>query len=235
MATWIAHLRIAEELLKDYNVEVLPFLLGNIGPDSGVPDKEWSTFDPPKKVTHWINESGEIDYQGFYEKYISNNSQRDNKERNDYLLGYYVHLISDASWGKIVDQLQANPLYHKKLKEDKNFIWTVKKDWYGQDFNYLEENKNSIFYHTFIKIKTVADYIDYFPDKALEKQLHYIQKFYLTSKAELNRTFEYLSKEAMDEYVKDTVDLIKKILEKKDISVSKKVKINNHIDLKKMV
>lgn len=217
MATWIAHLRIAEALLERYNFETLPFLLGNIGPDSGVPDKEWRSFEPPKIISHWINPSGDIDYEGFYEKYILNNCQQENRERNHYLLGYYIHLFSDAKWGKIVDQLKTNPEYSKQLEAEPNFIWTVKKDWYGQDFNYLSKNKESIFYKTLIKIKTVPDYIDYFPEKALENQLHYIQNFYLTSSPQLNRDFKYLSKEAMDDYVEDTVCAIIKLFELKNI------------------
>lgn len=57
MATWIAHLRIAENLLKKYDFEIESFLVGNIGPDSGVPVEESSEFDPPKRITHWQNES----------------------------------------------------------------------------------------------------------------------------------------------------------------------------------
>lgn len=53
MATWIAHLRIAENLIKKYDFEKKPFIIGNIAPDSGVPNEDWSKFDPPKEVTHW--------------------------------------------------------------------------------------------------------------------------------------------------------------------------------------
>jgi len=45
MATWIAHLRIAENILnKGYNFEPKAFVVGNIGPDSGVPNEDWSSW-----------------------------------------------------------------------------------------------------------------------------------------------------------------------------------------------
>ncbi|WP_248403576.1 hypothetical protein [Butyrivibrio fibrisolvens] len=54
MASWMVHLRIADELLtriKGLNEET--FILGNIAPDSGVPNKDWSSFTPPGNVTHY--------------------------------------------------------------------------------------------------------------------------------------------------------------------------------------
>lgn len=66
MATWIAHLRIAENILKKgYGFEPKAFAVGNIGPDSGVPNEDWSNFDPPKKITHWMGEDKKINAQGF--------------------------------------------------------------------------------------------------------------------------------------------------------------------------
>lgn len=39
MATWIAHLRIAEDLLSyGFELAIEPFLVGNIAPDSGISD-----------------------------------------------------------------------------------------------------------------------------------------------------------------------------------------------------
>ncbi|TLN08164.1 hypothetical protein FDZ74_12365, partial [bacterium] len=58
MATWITHLRIAERLLAELPAGGTPldevaFALGNIAPDSGVPDEKWEHFDPPPQVTHF--------------------------------------------------------------------------------------------------------------------------------------------------------------------------------------
>jgi len=38
-------------------------------------------------------------------------------------------------------QEDENPEIKEKMSRDKSYIWTIKKDWYGQDFKYLRENK----------------------------------------------------------------------------------------------
>ena len=53
MATWIAHMRIAEYFMnKDNRLNNIYFLVGNIGPDCGVPNEVWSKFTPDKDITH---------------------------------------------------------------------------------------------------------------------------------------------------------------------------------------
>lgn len=54
MATWITHLRVAENILKRFKLEENEFLAGNIAPDSGVPNENGSGFNPPKEITHWL-------------------------------------------------------------------------------------------------------------------------------------------------------------------------------------
>ena len=47
MATWIAHMRIAEHFMKkDAALDNALFLVGNIGPDCGVPNEDWSVLRP---------------------------------------------------------------------------------------------------------------------------------------------------------------------------------------------
>lgn len=47
MASWMIHLRIADQLLDNRIVgfDMSAFLLGNIGPDSGVPNAEHSILE----------------------------------------------------------------------------------------------------------------------------------------------------------------------------------------------
>ncbi|WIV11531.1 hypothetical protein [Proteiniborus sp. MB09-C3] len=217
MATWIAHLRVAENILKKYKFEVEPFLVGNIGPDSGVPNEDWSQFDPPKKITHWKDEEGKINADAFYEEYIRDDKLSDNRERNSFLIGYYFHLIADIEWDKIVKRLKENLIYKERLENDPSFIWTVKEDWYGLDFKYLNENLESVFFKKFIHIQDVPDYLDYFPKGAIEKQTKYIRDYYLNEKPDFNREFEYLTKEEMDNYVVSTTKIIEEIGKQKKL------------------
>jgi hypothetical protein len=59
MATWMVHFRIAENLLvRIPGLDAHQFAIGNIGPDSGLPDEKWETFTPPTHVTHFHQEGG---------------------------------------------------------------------------------------------------------------------------------------------------------------------------------
>ena len=214
MATWIAHLRIAENILKNMDdLDSIAFILGNVGPDSGVPNEDWSSFNPPKKITHWINEGNNIDAERFFDKYIKNNLMEYSKYA--YVLGYYIHLLTDIEWSKFFNEKKKNALYNKKLKEDASFIWTIKKDWYGLDFLYLEKNPNFIFHTIFKNIEQVPDYIDYFPKGALMKQVKYITEYYLGDNEETKENFIYLNEEEMDKFIDETSKKIFSILKGK--------------------
>ncbi|WP_346961940.1 zinc dependent phospholipase C family protein [Clostridium sp.] len=203
MATWIAHLRIAENILRNVDdLDSTAFILGNVGPDSGVPNEDWSSFNPPKTITHWINEENNIDAEKFFNKYIKNNSME--YPKYSYVLGYYIHLLTDIEWSKFFDEKKKNALYNKKLKEDASFIWTIKKDWYGLDFLYLEKNPNFIFHTIFKNIDQVPDYLDYFPEGALMKQVKYITEYYLGDNEETKDNFIYLNEEEMDKFIDET-------------------------------
>lgn len=214
MATWIAHLRIAENILKNMDdLDSIAFILGNVGPDSGVPNEDWSSFNPPKKITHWINKENNIDAERFFDRYLKNNLMEYSKY--SYVLGYYIHLLTDIEWSKFFNEKKNNALYNKKLKEDASFIWTIKKDWYGLDFLYLEKNPNFIFHTIFKNIDQVPDYIDYFPKGALMKQVNYITEYYLGDNEETKENFIYLNEEEMDKFIDDTSKKINSILKGK--------------------
>ena len=82
MGTWIGHLRIAENLLTQLPAldEVL-FTYGNLAPDSGLPNEDWTEFDPPKTISHYIlDESGE-------------SGTRDLLFYREHLITIFIHLI----------------------------------------------------------------------------------------------------------------------------------------------
>src|ERR1700733_10156740 len=101
MATWIGHLRIAEKLLAgNPALDEAAFTLGNLGPDSGVPNADWSEFDPPKNVTHFIRGGGgeaSIHDLEFYQAYLLKVSLGETLAYS-YLLGYFIHLLCDNLW-----------------------------------------------------------------------------------------------------------------------------------------
>jgi hypothetical protein len=213
MATWIVHLRVAENILnKGYSFDSEAFVAGNIGPDSGVPNEDWSNFDPPKKITHWVGEDNKINAQDFWDKYLGNKETEESEGALSFKIGYFVHLLTDIEWSKLLDEKKKDPLYKEGLEKDNSFIWTIKKDWYGLDYLYLEKNTSSIFHRLFRNIKSVPDYLDYFPQGAFERQMKYITDFYLGENNETKDNFIYLSEEEMNDFIQRTTKVIDELL-----------------------
>ena len=205
MATWIAHMRIAEHFMKMHpELNNKTFLVGNIGPDCGVPNEDWSRFTPDTNITHW--KTGEkkstIDAEGFRQSYL----QQEKDEKYPFYLGYYFHLLTDIEWTKLYDRKMQEPLYEKGLAADKNFIWTAKKDWYGQDHVYLQTHKDSVFHREFSIIDDFPNiYFDFYPDNAFTRQVKYITEFYLSANEDPDRDFPFLSKEEMNDFVNSAI------------------------------
>ena len=60
MASWLIHLRIADKLLDEIpGLSPTEFVVGNIAPDSGVPNEDWTSFTPSTTVSHYRKDSGE--------------------------------------------------------------------------------------------------------------------------------------------------------------------------------
>ncbi len=102
MATWIAHLRLAENLLPMIcGLDTHSFAIGNIAPDSGIPDEKWERFDPPSEVTHFLVSGNEGKHSAdleFYHRYVASLNPLDNTEQFSFLLGYFFHLVTDNLW-----------------------------------------------------------------------------------------------------------------------------------------
>lgn len=208
MATWIAHMRIAEYFMKKCKSLNCPeFLVGNIGPDCGVPNEDWSAFSPDKSVSHWNTGDGKkIDAEDFKSKYL-----KQSDDRYAFYLGYYFHLLTDIEWSKFYRQKKTESIYAEGLNADKGFIWTIKKDWYGQDHLYLKNHPECVFFEVFAKITSFENkYFDFYPDDAFIRQINYITNFYLTTEEDPDREFPYLTKVEMDRFVNDTINIIEK-------------------------
>lgn len=213
MATWIAHLRVAENFLKILkDIDKIPFVAGNIAPDSGVPNEDVSNFEPPVTITHWKDENDIIDAEGFYNKYVKSERAMKDKEFYSFALGYYLHLLTDIEWGNMYLIKKEEPLYKDNLAKDPKFIWRIKDDWYGLDYLFLKENQDSLFFNCFQNIVEVKDYLDYFPKGAFTEKFKYIREMYLEEFMNPPSTFIYLTKEEMDSFVQNATLRIREIL-----------------------
>ena len=100
MASWMVHLRIADELLKHLNkIDETAFVMGNIAPDSGVPNADWTEFHPPKELSHFKTYTDIEGTSVFREQYFDDDKiTKYNLREYSFFLGYYVHLLTDIRW-----------------------------------------------------------------------------------------------------------------------------------------
>lgn len=217
MASWMVHLRIADKLLPHLNrIDETAFIIGNIAPDSGVPNSDWSEFHPPKTATHFQTKADNrsyIDIDTFCSIYFNENVNcRYSLKEYSFFLGYYVHLLTDIQWSKtIAASLKKD--YPKEYSENKNrLIQTAKEDWYDLDFLYLEQHPD---FRAFAVYENATDFdndfMDMFSKDAFENRRQYICGFYHSDEhGDLHRGYRYLTPERADSFVKDTAKLILK-------------------------
>jgi hypothetical protein len=222
MATWIAHLRIAENLLERIpNLDPGQFAIGNVAPDSGIPDEKWEKFNPPPEVTHFKRSKSvhkDIADLDFYRSYLADISPGDT-ERYSFRLGYFFHLITDNLWTLDIGR-PTSERWAEQFAADRKFIWEVKKDWYGLDHLYVREHPECLYWRIFLKAepfdtaqgKPASADLDFLPPEALPHQLKHIKTYYQLNNEEIQdmmtRSKKYLSKEAMDRFVDDSTKRI---------------------------
>jgi hypothetical protein len=217
MATWIAHLRLAENLLERIpDLDEAQFAIGNVAPDSGIPDENWEKFDPPSQVTHFKisdNVHKEIADLNFYRQYLADVSPGD-RTRFSFRLGYFFHLVTDNLWsGKV--GVPTTERFAAEFAANPKFIWTVKQDWYGLDFIYVRDYPNSLFWRVFLQAEPLQFDLDFLPQAALNQQLQYIKEFYQRTDEKIQacytREYQYLNQDEMEKFIVETTDTLEKI------------------------
>jgi len=215
----MAHLRIAENLLGSIpNLDSAQFAIGNLAPDAGIPDESWEKFNPPPEITHFKRSDSvhkDIADLDFYRKYLADIPPLD-IPRFSFRLGYFFHLITDNLWTIMVGK-PTEERYRDQFTADKNFIWEVKKDWYGLDQIYVREHADCLFWRVFLDAQPDSADLDFLPPEALPRQLDYIKSFYQRRDREAKvdemcaRPFVYLSADEMDSFVEEASGRLGKI------------------------
>ncbi len=210
MATWIVHLCLSENLLqRNDGLDSHQFAIGNVAPDSGVPDIKWERFEPPAKVTHFrISGHGAwpmADLE-FYRRYLVPVRRADREvKRLSFLLGYFFHLVTDNLWiHQIYRPTKAR--YTAEFEADPAFIWEVKRDWYGLDLHYVRAHPGTLFWRVFLESEYSEDYLDFMPGEAVRQRVEYIKALYQRRDEEIEkkygqRPFKYLSEAEVDDFV----------------------------------
>lgn len=211
MASWMIHLRVADNLLDRIpGLSAREFVVGNIAPDSGVPNDDWSVFTPSTRVSHFKQGSNRANPGAFAEKYFTPKLQAQYDESQfSFYLGYLVHLMTDVCW--------VDSIYHPSkfkfadlLAEDpENFIWKLKEDWYDLDYLYLREHPDfRAFYIYEQAVGFENTFMEEFSPDAFDNRRQYITAFYREKNDHLDRDYPYLTKGEADCFVEKTAQHI---------------------------
>jgi hypothetical protein len=214
MGTWISHLRIAENLVQHFpGVDEVTFTFGNLSPDSGIPNADWTEFDPPKEITHFLQKGdGEhaIHDLLYYRQYLASINLEDDIPRYSFRLGYFFHLVCDIIWAKRVwaaTQQQFKPLFEA---DPNKAVSLVKDDWYGLDQLYVRDHPEHIFWRVIMANPFPPSYLPFVKDKALHQQYDHIRKFYSEQQDRwfLSIPYQYLNESTMTRVVHDSLEAV---------------------------
>lgn len=219
MGTWICHLRIAEKLLLHFpELDKTLFTFGNLAPDSGVPNEDWTEFDPPKEVTHFLEKGegeGFIRDMVYYRNYLANLDPQQDIQKYSFRLGYFTHLICDVLWIQYLDAVMKSA-FRELIEEDGQKAWDLfKKDWYSLDHRYNHTHKEGLFWQVIYQSQNPPSHLPFVSEPALHQQYNYIRKFYSEYDPHWfeERNFPYLNEATMSHIVDDIYNATVFILE----------------------
>ncbi len=207
MASWMVHLRIADKLFDRIpGLSPTEFIVGNIAPDSGVPNADWSAFTPSTHISHFRTAQKKRDPDAFAAKYFTPEQQKDyTPQQYSFYLGYLTHLMTDVLWVRDV-YAQVYEAFPEQFAADPKFIDTVKEDWYDLDHKYLRDHPD---FRAFAVYRSAVgfrnDFMEEFPPDAFDNRREYITEFYLQGMDNLDREYPYLSESRMDAFVENSV------------------------------
>ena len=211
MGTWISHLRIAEKLLEHFpELDEVTFTFGNLSPDSGIPNADWTKFDPPKEVTHFLRKGeGEhaIHDLVYYEQYLANIKPKDDIKLYSFRLGYFFHLICDILWAKRIVPTTKQEFKHLFDGDPGKAVGIVKDDWYGLDQLYVREHLESNFWQVIMANPNPPSYLPVVKEEAFHHQYEHIRRYYSEPEDQwfLSLPYHYLSERTMSRMVTDSI------------------------------
>lgn len=211
MASWMIHLRIADKLLdKIPDTSPIEFIMGNMAPDSGVPNEDWSAFFPSTAVSHFRTDDGngkkKINLDAYLEQFFTAEQRKNyNEHQFSFYLGYLTHLLTDICWSdKIAGPTREK--YDAEFAEKGKSLWNeIKEDWYDLDFLYLKKHPGFRAFRAYLgSVGFVNTYMDFFAPDAFDNRRVYITDFYLQENSNLDREYPYLTEAEADRFVEDS-------------------------------
>lgn len=226
MPFWVTHMMVADRVM-----EKLPWLtrheycVGNIAPDCNVENEDWSSFTPPREMTHWMGaeRKNAADCQRFIHEYLlPRNSQT--AEEASFLWGYFTHLITDAEFQRTLrdeahvraawERIQAIP----ELAADSHGLpvsWdsvklliprSVRLGEIGTiEREYLDEHPTSGYLTEIMGLTSFPDLLDFLPAGAIARKVGIMA--HIPEKQLGRHPFVAMTRAEYDAYVNRTVAL----------------------------
>ena len=235
MATWVTHLMIADKLLEQFPLlDRRGFCVGSIAPDCNVENEDWTEFDPPREVTHWMqgNRKTAADCEAFYQEYLVNRADEiKTEEHRSFLLGYYAHLIADVTYLNFIrneervkamwQRIRAVPELDEKARGCDETFDSAKRlvDKPRRNAAVIALENEYLYVHPETAYRTVLqtlqdfpDYLDFLPKGAILRKIGLMsipERF----EGEIEEIF--FTREEMDGYIADTcAEIIRRIADK---------------------
>ncbi len=192
MASWVTHLWIADEVLKNIpELDRVGFCVGSIAPDCNVENADWTAFTPPREMTHFMSGKRKClaDSERFFEEYLAGKSYADRQEEAFYW-GYYAHLVADALQQTMLrDEERVKAMFRRmeeipdlkeKLGQMKHTFDNMKKllpredrmqDYENMEAEYLDAHPESGYNQVILPLKSYPDYPDFLPKGAIVRKI----------------------------------------------------------------
>src|SRR6185503_7976852 len=227
MGTWISHLRVAENLLPHFpELDEVTFAFGNLSPDSGIPNADWTQFDPPKEVTHFLRRGKEehaIHDLVYFDQYLANISPEEDMKLYSFRLGYFFHLICDIMWARRIGKTTKQEFKELFDENPGRAVGIVKDDWYGLDQLYVRDHPASSFWRIIMPNPDPPSHLPFVKNEALHQQYAHIRNFYSQPESQwfLSLPYCYLNESTMTRMVNDSIEAVfivyKKVREMKNL------------------
>ncbi|MDO4740530.1 MAG: zinc dependent phospholipase C family protein [Eubacteriales bacterium] len=192
MANWITHCTIADLVLQSLpQLSRRGFAVGSIMPDCNLENEDWSTFTPPREVTHYMRgeKKTSADAEAFLAEHFSGRRFAGEEERS-FLLGYYAHLMADRLFMLFLrDEARLEQCFARLLRSPEHaaalaghaLSFDMLKQVFGRptvfaDILYFEQeytraHPQSCYCAILRPLRSFPDYLPHFPPDAVARKV----------------------------------------------------------------